>query len=117
MSDAPKSLIETLVEAIKGYFSITGLILVGIYMLRNPDTSPFGLSFLNYLGDFSATIAGSGIGVWYSVHLWRKLYSHTNRENFRKGERILYGIFIVLASVIVISILAGAVTMSCGQLL
>jgi cell division protein FtsL len=45
------------------------------------------------------------------------LFSHANREGFRKGERILYGIFIVLASVIVISILAGAVTMSCGQLL
>jgi hypothetical protein len=117
MSDHSKSLIESLVEAIKGFFSITGLILVGIYMLKNPEVLPFGLTFINTTGAFSAIIAGSVIGIWYAIHLLRKVFSSARKESYHRVEIILYGIFVVLALAVVLSILAGAVTMSCGKLL
>ena len=113
MSDKP--IIEHLVEAIKGYFSITGLIIIGVYLVKEASDAPFHLHFINYVSGFLAIAMGSIIGVWYSIHTLHKLLIEKRKGAIRYAEFVVYGSFILFAFLVVASIVAGAVSMSCGQ--
>lgn len=114
MSDHGKPLIENLVEAIKGYFSVTGLMLLGVYMVKNASDAPFGVTFINYVGGISAVFSGAIIGLWYSVYMIQKILTGTKNGSIRRIETIICGLIVVLASLIVLSIIYGSVVMSCG---
>jgi hypothetical protein len=116
MSDHPTSLIETLVDAIKGYFSITGLMLVGVYMLKNADEAPFGATYIHYIGGGAAVLAGAIIGLWYSAHLIRKIVSERKTGALTALETAQFLCIVVLACTLVTSVILGSITMTCGAL-
>ena len=112
MTDKP--LIENIAESIKSYFSISGVIVIGVYMVHNAESAAFGLKILNLIGGFLAIIMGSIIGVWYSFHMFHKLLHDENRKSLNLFQGILYGSFVFIAFIVIITIILGSVTSSCG---
>ena len=114
MSSPSSPLIEKLVDAIKGYFSITGLMLVGIYLIKTPNEVPYLSHYLSYVGGFCAIVSGSIISIWYSFHLFRNVFLESERTSYKTIEVVLYGGILVMAFSLVITIIAGAIAMSCS---
>jgi hypothetical protein len=110
-----KPIIEGMVESIKGYFSISGLMVVGVYLINNADAAPFHLSVINYISGALAILIGAVVGIWYSVHIFHKLVLERRSGMITRLEGIAYGIFVVLASLVIASILLGSITQSCGR--
>ncbi len=111
-----KPIIESMVESIKGYFSISGLMVVGVYLINNADAAPFHLTVLNYVSGALAILIGAVIGIWYSVHIFHKLVLERRSGAITKFQGVTYGIFVVLATLVITSILFGSVTQSCGRI-
>jgi len=90
---------------------------VGIYLVKNLDEAPLRLRFLNYAGGIFAIITGSTIGIWYTFHLARKLVHHGAGDGSLRGFRLfVFGMFLFSALVIILTIIAGAVKMSCDSM-
>lgn len=118
MSHHPRSIIETLAEAIKGYFSICGLVVLGIYLVKSPDMAPFGVAAISYLGGISAVVIGSVVGVWYYVHLVRSIYTLRDLGSAgRRGEKLVFSLFLLLSSFVLVSLIASGLKMTCSQML
>src|SRR5258708_2068040 len=107
-----KPIIEHLVESIKAYFSITGLIVVGVYLINNADEAPFAWHFVNYLSGFLAIAIGAVVGCWYSCHIFNKLIRERRQGTASRAEAIAYGLFIVLATLVIAAIVLGSVSQS-----
>lgn len=116
MSLEGKRLIEVIVDAIKGYFSINGLILLGVYLIRTPEDAPFGYRFINYLSGFVAVITGSTIGCWYTIHLAKTFHPNPGRGPWWHLQRAVWVAFVLSAILTILTVIAGAITMSCGSI-
>jgi hypothetical protein len=114
---AEKAHIEKLVEAIKGYFSIIGLLLVGIYLIKSPGESFLRIPFFNYLGGLSAVLVGTITGVWYSAHLMAEVLPAHERTNFGQARVLLLWALAILSLLVLLTVTLGAISMSCGQLM
>ena len=117
MSSDGKKLIEVIVDAIKGYFSINGLILIGVYLIRSPEAAPFGYRFINYLSGFVAVITGSVIGIWYTFHLAKTFHPGTGTGPWKGFQRGVWAAFVASAVLVILAVITGALTMSCGIML
>ena len=115
-SRTDSSVIEQLVDAIKGYFSITGLLLVGIYLIKNPMESFLHLSWVNYLGGISAILVGAVTGVWYSFHLLKTVLPAGSPSRGNRLQHVMVWTLVILSCLLILTVVLGAVTMSCGQL-
>jgi vacuolar-type H+-ATPase subunit I/STV1 len=107
------SAIERIVEAIKGYFSIVGLMLAGLYLLHSPFRSTRLLTWLSYAGGLTAVLCGTVICVWYSVFLLRALLIPDDFHKHSRTKKALFWGLLALAAVILVSIIIGAITMTC----
>ena len=116
-SRTDSSVIEQLVDAIKGYFSITGLLLVGIYLIKNPMESFLHLSWVNYLGGISAILVGAVTGVWYSFHLLKTVLPAGGPAGTNRLQHVMVWTLVLLSCLLILTVVLGAVTMSCGQIL
>jgi hypothetical protein len=114
---AHKPLVESLVESIKGYFSITGLIILGIYLVKTPEDAPFHWPLLSYLSGTIAILIGGGVGVWYSIHVVHHLLVERRGGEVGRWDFLILLTFISCALLVILSIVLGALTMSCGRLL
>lgn len=110
-----KPIIENMVESIKGYFSITGLIVLGVYLINNADAAPFHITAINYLSGALAILIGAVVGLWYSAHIFHKLIRERRSGLVTRFQAIAYGTFVVLATLVIASIVFGSVTQSCGR--
>ena len=108
--------IEKLVDSIKGYFSITGLLLVGIYLIKNPMESFLHLSWFNYLGGISAILVGAITGVWYSIHLLKTVLPADPPTSGGWLQRLVVWTLVILSCLLILTVVLGAVSMSCGQI-
>jgi hypothetical protein len=112
-----KPIIESMVESIKGYFSISGLMVVGVYLVHNAHEAPFHLTFINYISGFLAIAIGAVVGIWYSAHIFHKLVLERRSGAVTRLQGVVYGIFVVLATLVIASIVLGSVAQSCGRVL
>jgi hypothetical protein len=110
-----KPIIENMVESIKGYFSISGLMVVGVYLINNAAAAPFNLPAINYVSGAIAILVGAVVGIWYSLHIFHKLIRERRSGLLTRIESIAYGIFVALATVVIATIVFGSVTQSCGK--
>ena len=108
--------IEQLVDSIKGYFSITGLLLVGIYLIKNPMESFLHLHWVNYLGGASAILVGAITGVWYSLHLLKTVLPADAPSKPGWLQRIVVWTLVALSFLLILTVVLGAVSMSCGAM-
>ncbi|MEO7599124.1 MAG: hypothetical protein ABIV50_09355 [Opitutus sp.] len=116
MSSDGRKLIDVIVDAIKGYFAINGLILIGVYLIRSPEAAPFGYRFINYVSGFVAVTTGSVIGVWYTFHLAMTFHPGTAAGPWKRFQRGVWAAFVASAVLTILSVITGAITMSCGTL-
>jgi hypothetical protein len=117
MSNNNQALIAVIVDAIKGYFSIIGLILVGVYLIKNPEEAAFGFHLLNYLGGWVAMITGTAIGGWYTVYLAKTIHPGSGAGFLNRMKRVVWGMFVGSTVLIIVTVVTGAITMSCGSLI
>lgn len=113
MSD--KSTIENLVEIIKAYFSIAGLITLGVYLVKNVSAAPFHWHLINYLSGWLAIGLGSVIGVWYAFHNFRKYHAMRKQGAYGMISSLVIGTIMALILLLMVSIVIGAVAMSCSE--
>jgi hypothetical protein len=113
MSD--KSTIENLVEIIKAYFSITGVITLGVYLVKNVSAAPFHWHIINYVSGWLAIGLGSAIGIWYAFHNFRKYHAHSKEAAYGIVSSLAIGVIMILIMLLMISIVIGAVAMSCSE--
>jgi hypothetical protein len=110
-----KPVIERLVESIKAYFSITGLIVVGVYLVNNADEAPFGWRIVDQASGFVAIGIGAIVACWYGLHVAHELIRERHQGELGRAAAIAYGVFIALATLVVAAIVLGAITQSCGK--
>jgi hypothetical protein len=113
MSD--KSIVENLVELIKAYFSIAGVITLGVYLVKNVSAAPFHWHFINYLSGWLAIGLGSVIGLWYACHNFRKYHALKKDARYGIVSSVVLGTIMALILLLMISIVIGAVAMSCSD--
>ncbi len=107
-----KPVIENLVESIKGYFSITGVIIIGLYLINNASGNPV-FKIIDYVSGFAAIILGSGIGLWYTFHVIGKLLKAKEGTSTSIFQGVVYGVFALLIFLIIGSVIFGSIRNSC----
>jgi hypothetical protein len=113
MSDT--STIDKLVEIIKAYFSIAGLITLGVYLAKNVSAAPFHWHIVHYLGGWLAIGLGSVIGVWSAIHNVTKFHASRQGSRHRTALSLAIGALMILGLPLMLSIVIGAVAMSCSE--
>lgn len=107
-----KPVIENLVESIKGYFSITGVIIIGLYLINNASSNPL-FKAIDYVSGFAAIVLGSGIGLWYTFHVFHKLFKAKGGTSSGFLQGTVYSIFMLLIFLIICSVVFGSIRNSC----
>jgi len=109
------SIVENLVEIIKAYFSIAGVITLGVYLVKTANAAPLHWHFVNYLSGWLAIGLGSGIGIWYACHNFAKYHALRKNSSYGVVSSIFLGTLMLLILLLMISIVIGAVAMSCSE--
>jgi hypothetical protein len=111
-----KATIEHMVEIIKSYFSIAGLISLGVYLVKNVATAPFHWHAANYVSGGLAIGLGSVIGIWYAFHNFKKYHTFARGTSYGTASSIIVGAIMVLTLLMMMSLVIGAVAMSCESI-
>ena len=93
----PPTAIERIVEAIKGYFSIVGLLLAGLYMIHSPFRSTRLLTWISYAGGYTAVLCGTVICVWYSAFLLKALLVSDDFHEHHLAKKALFWFLMAMA--------------------